>query len=663
MTPASRVVSGLLIAILIATTNVAAQSAVPRPDLGGATLEELMKIRITSASRKEQPADEVPAAVFVVTQDDIRRSGMRTLPELLRLVPGVQVAQIDSSTWAVSIRGFNDQFANKLLVLVDGRSLYQRVFSGVFWDSEEIVLDDIDRIEVVRGPGAAVWGANAVNGVINIVTKSAHDTQGVLVRGGIGTFDRAQGTVRYGGRIGGAAYRVDSQWTKRGDTQQPGVAPDDDWSTFTNGLRVDGSRGANDWVVDGRIRLGEAKTVWTLPSSAVPDPAPRIDVASSFRNGHLLGRWTHRYDGGSSLQVQTSGSFLRRTDFILSNENTFDADAQYHVTLGARHDVVVGGGYRFIGDQTGQNFAVAFTPPDARTFVSNLFAQDEITLTRRLRFTLGSKLEHESRSGGSVQPTARLMWAPGRNHVWIAASRALRTPALSDQRLRLNSAVLQGDGLPIVVGLLGNPDYQPEEFRDVEGGYRVQLGADASVDVTAFRGRYTGLPTYEPQAPVFETIPGPPHLFVGALQQNGLRADTSGLEIAAHATPAAGWRIDGSYSAFHLEPHPDAGSNDAGAAVFDGAAPAHQWLIGSSFVLGRRSEIGVTLFHNGALPNLAVPGYTRADARLTFTLSPQLSAIVVGSNLLASDHPEFTSTIVAATRVPRSASLQLVWRR
>jgi iron complex outermembrane recepter protein len=653
----------LTLAVSAGGAMPASAQRVPPPDLAGATLEDLMKIQITSASRKEQSAGDVPAAVFVVTQDDIRRSGMRTLPELLRLVPGVQVAQINSSNWAVSIRGFNDQFSNKLLVLVDGRSIYQRVFSGVFWDAEEMVLDDIERIEVIRGPGAAAWGANAVNGVINIVTKSAQETQGALVRVGAGGFDRGQATARYGGSVGGVAYRLYSQWTLRGDTRMPGAPPDDDWRVFTNGARADWSRGADDWMVDAGVRSGDGHTVWTLPSAVVPDPAPRTDVAATFWNSHVLSRWTHRAGSGSSLQVQTSASFLRRTDFIRSDEDTFDAGAQYHAKIGARHDLVAGGGYRFINSSTGRNFAVSFDPADVRTEISSVFAQDEIALPGRMQLTLGTKAEHESLSGSSLQPTARLMWAPGPHHVWIAASRALRTPSLSDLGVRLNAAVIQGEGLPIVVGLLGNPDYQPETLRDVEAGYRVDLRGSASVDVTAFRGRYTGLPTFEPLAPAFETTPAPPHLFIGARQENRLRADTAGIEIAAHVMPMPIWRVDGSYSTFHLTPHPDAGSADAAAAIFDGNAPARQWLVRSSVTLSPRIDLGGTLFHSSSLPNLAVPGYTRADARLTVTLTAQLSAIVVGTNLLASDHAEFMSTIVAATRVPRSVNLQLVWRR
>src|SRR5437773_4665093 len=247
----------LMLALSGIATEATAQAGPLSTDLGRATLEDLLKIQITSASRKEQRADDTPSAVSVITQDEIRRSGMRTLPELFRLVPGVQVAQINSSTWAVSIRGLNDQFSNKLLVLIDGRSVYKRNSSGVFWDLEDVVLDDIDRIEVVRGPGGAVWGANAVNGVINVVTKSAKDTPGALVRVGGGTFDGTGVTARYGGSVGNAAYRVYSQWTGRRDTTLANLAPADDaWNELTNGLRAGWPRGGGDVTAAGRVSTG-----------------------------------------------------------------------------------------------------------------------------------------------------------------------------------------------------------------------------------------------------------------------------------------------------------------------------------------------------------------------------------------------------------------------
>jgi iron complex outermembrane receptor protein len=660
--------TGRLVAVMLALSGVATAAAaqvVPlRPDLARATIEDLMNIEITSASRKEQRADDTPAAVYVITQDDIRRSGIRTVPELFRLAPGVQVAQVTSSNWAVSIRGFNDQYTNKLLVLIDGRSIYQRTFSGVFWDAADLVLDDIDRIEVVRGPGGAVWGANAVNGVINIVTKAANETQGALVRVGGGTFDGTGVTARYGGSFGSAKYRVYSQWSGRRDTTLANLAPANDaWNAVTNGLRIDWARGADEWTLDGNFKTGNGQTTWTLPGSALPDVAPRNDVASSFRTSSVLGRWTHRGDNGSSLQVQSSVADVSRDDFVDSDEVGVDADVQYHLKAGTRQDIVAGGGYRFVNSRTGRNFAVSFDPAAVNLVVANLFVQDEVALTARVHLALGSKVEHDTFSGWGLQPTARLMWTPAqRHHVWIAASRALRTPTLSDRVLRVNVVVVPDPRLPIVVGILGNSAYRAEAFQDAEAGYRIELGSTLSVDMTTFRGHYAGLPTREPMAPVFETTPGPPHLFAASRLENRLQADTAGLEIAARLAPAPAWQLDASYSSFHLTPHADATSQDPMAAAYDGNAPAHQWRLGSSVWLGGRTEVNATLFHVGTLAALAVPAYTRADARVEVRLTTHLSAIAAGRNLLDPAHVEYTAFTIAATQVPRSADVQLVWK-
>ncbi|PYR00225.1 MAG: hypothetical protein DMF96_04065 [Acidobacteria bacterium] len=462
----------LMLALSGIATEATAQAGPLSTDLGRATLEDLLKIQITSASRKEQRADDTPSAVSVITQDEIRRSGMRTLPELFRLVPGVQVAQINSSTWAVSIRGLNDQFSNKLLVLIDGRSVYKRNSSGVFWDLEDVVLDDIDRIEVVRGPGGAVWGANAVNGVINVVTKSAKDTPGALVRVGGGTFDGTGVTARYGGSFGNAAYRVYSQWTGRRDTTLANLAPADDaWNVLTNGLRADWSRGGDDVTVDGSVRTGDGRGLWkTLegPTSAVR----RTDGTSSFRNGSVLGRWIHRRENGSALQVQSFAMFSHRLDKLTEDENIYDVDLQYHTKIGARHDIVTGGGYREVDNTTSQTFSFSLTPATSETAVTHVFTQDEIALGTRVRLTLGAKLEHDAIAGWGLQPTARMMWDPSpRHHVWAAASRALRTPSRLDLSARANVAAIAARPLPILIGVLGNPDYQTEELLDAEAGY------------------------------------------------------------------------------------------------------------------------------------------------------------------------------------------------
>jgi iron complex outermembrane receptor protein len=654
----------VLLLISVLASAVSGQVVTPPPDLSRATLEELMTIKITSVSRKEQRADDAAAAVFVLTKDDIRRSGVRTLPELFRLVPGVQVAQINSRNWAVGIRGFNDQFSNKLLVLIDGRSIYKRNFSGIFWDAEDVMIEDIERIEVVRGPGGAVWGANAVNGVINIVTRTAASTAGAYVAVTGGTVDRLQATARYGGTIGNAAYRVYTQWSDRGET---GLADDtpagDPWRTLTSGIRADWARGANEWTVDGSFRSGDGQALWRFLDSTAVGLRPTTDRPASFHTGNVLGRWTHRGGGGSALQVQSVVALSRRSDNVTERENTFDTQVQYHVRAGTRHDLVTGGGYRLVDNTTGQSLSFSLTPPASRTTVSSFFAQDEIAIGSRLHLTLGAKLERDTFAGWGVQPTARVMWRPAsRQRVWLSASRALRTPSNTDLGVRLNVAVVPGAALPVMIAVLGNPDYQVEEFQDAEAGYRFELGSMFSLDATVFRGRYNGLPTHEPLPPVFEAAPGPPHLLVATRYENRLDADTAGLEIAARFAPTRAWRLDGSYSGFHVTAHPSAATRDPAAAAFDGGAPAHQWQLHSTAWLGPRTEVNAALFYTGPLRAFGVPAYTRADARVAVTLNRHMSLAAVGRNLFDPSHDEFLAAAVVSTQVRRSADIQLVWR-
>lgn len=636
-------------------------------DLVAITLEDLLNIKITSASRKEQRADDVAAAVYVITQDEIRRSGMRTLPELFRLVPGVQAAQINANTWAVSVRGFNDQFSNKLLVLIDGRSIYNRAFSGVFWDSIDLLLDDIDRIEIVRGPGGAVWGANAVNGVINIVTKSAADSKGALVRIGGGTSDNKQVSVRYGGAVGKVAYRVQSQWSDHGEfLAAPGRRAGDSYRAAANAIRLDWNAGSNAFTVDGGWVSSEAEPLWPQVNPEAIGLARPPGGLSTTHVGTLLGRWTHTETDGASLRVQAFMDVRRRiTPAVHELENFLDFDLQYHKKVSARHDVVAGGGFRSADVRNKGSIAYSLVPAQNDNSVLNFFAQDEIAMGP-VKVTLGSKVEHDTTTHWGVQPTARALWHVTRNQrLWAAVSRVLRTPSAHDVSMRVNFAAFPGPtGVPVLLGQIGNPQYHAEEFTDVEAGYRLEVGTRASFDVTAFRGEYDHLQTVEPVAPVFETTPGRPHVFVANQFQNLLEVETHGMEVAAHWMPTAHWRVDGSYSALRLTPRLDPSSRDKAAANFDGNAPRHQWQLRTMVSLGPRAEVDAALFHVGRLREARVPAYTRADARLEIKVAKPLSVILAGTNLFDATHAEFDgpTVIPTTTLVPRRASAQLLWR-
>jgi iron complex outermembrane recepter protein len=656
------------VAALLVTGVCAPVSAQMKPaDLAQASLEDLMRIEITAAGRKEQRADSVPAAAFVLTADDIRRSGLRTLPDLLRLVPGVQVAQVNSSRWAVSVRGFNNLYANKLLVLIDGRSLYNRGFSGVFWDGQDVLIEDIARIEVIRGPGGAVWGANAVNGVINIVTKTAAETDGGLVRVSAGTVDRAGAAARYGGSLGSAKYRVSSQWSSHGESLlDHTTGANDNWAVLSNGGRVDWEGGPNTLVFEGSFVSNHTRALWRTLAGPSPGVATVDDGVSSTRDGALLARWTHAQANGASLQVQT---FLtnRAADIadVYEHERVGDLDVQYHSRLGARHDLVVGGGYRRTRVGLDGSFTYSLNPPSSVSSVTNLFVQDELSVAKVIRVTLGSKVEQESVTGWSVQPTARAIWdAPHGQHVWVAASRAVRTPSAAELGVRVNLAASQGPGgRPVVFGLVGNPDYRAETFTDLETGYRVEVGPHAAVDVTAFRGRYTDLQTLEPLPPVLEALPAPAHLFVATRLENLLSVRTRGVEVAAHWLPVDWWRVDGSYSGLELTPRVDAASLDTAAPHFDGSAPGQQWQLQSTGTVSPRIHVSASVFHSGRLRQLGVPAYTRADIRVQGDINDRLSIVGAGQNLQSRAHPEFDQVIsIVPTLVPRALSVSLLWR-
>lgn len=638
----------------------------PAPDLSHMSIEDLMNIEVTSASRKEQRASDVASAVFVITHDDIRRSGLTSIPELLRLAPGVDVAQINSNKWAVSVRGFNGLYANKLLVLVDGRSVYTRLFSGVLWDALDLMLDDVDRIEVIRGPGAAMWGANAVNGVINIVTKTAAETQGGLVRVDAGRSGRQAG-LRYGGTAGATRYRLYAQWTGRAQSLfAAGTRADDASGSLTTGFRADWDTQPDAFVLEGGFTAGRTRAVW---ANLDPETAAREPIAnerSEANGGHLLGRWTHARTGGASLQVQSFVDVVDRHEPVADyRRRAFDVDAQYHTALGAHQDLVVGAGYRFIAERLAGHVGFSLVPANDNSSLLSAFVQDEIALFgKRLSITLGSQLQYDSYAGVGAQPTARVIWKarPGQRF-WAATSRALRTPSLTDRGIHLDYPPVPGPGaLPLFATGLGNPAAKTETFVDTEAGYRVDVGTAVSIDATAFLGRYDDLQTEEPAVPVVQLLPWPRVVVISQFG-NQLQATTRGLEVAGHWTPVPAWRLDGSYTAFHVTPHLSAASRDPGAASEDGSAPRAQWQLRSAFSPGRRATLDVAVFRVGPLARFGVAAYTRADATAEWRFTSRLSAMAIGQNLFDAAHPEFASarSLVMATQVARSASVRLRW--
>src|ERR1700682_2366852 len=409
-----------------------------RRDLTQMSLEELMNEPVTSVSKKEQKLSQVAAAIFVINQEDIRRSGALNIPDLLRMVPGLDVAQINANTWAISARGFNHQFADKLLVLIDGRAVYTPTYGGVSWDRQDVPLQDIERIEVIRGPGATVWGANAVNGVINVITKQAKDTQGGLVTAGGGTQDQAFGTTQYGGKIGAdASYRVFTKYLDYHDLPDlAGRDSNDGWHLLHGGFRVDGSLSRNDSLTaQGDIYSGSKGAVIEHIASISPPVNENVQKIAGLSGGNILGRWNHVLSNGSDTTVQVYfDRYVRSGPSTLEARNTVDFDFQQHRLLGSRQDLVWGAGYRRSADRIVGTIDHAFVPADQTIQLFSAFVQDEITLApERVFLTIGTKLEHLDITGFELEPSIRMTWTPSARHtLWAAVADAARTPDRND---------------------------------------------------------------------------------------------------------------------------------------------------------------------------------------------------------------------------------------
>jgi iron complex outermembrane receptor protein len=665
MTPSQRWPSrrtGCSILVLFATLAVpaSARAQPQKADLTRLSLEDLMNIEITSASHKEQRVLDVASAVFVITQDDIRRSGMTSIPGLLRMVPGVNVAQINSNKWAVSVRGFNGLFANTLLVLVDGRSVYNRLYSGVFWDTMDLMLDDVERIEVIRGPGASAWGANAVNGVINIITKSAADSQRTLVRVDVGR-NGTQAALRHGGTAFNTPYRVFAQWTGRDEyLLASGASANDSSHSVTTGIRADRLTGRGTLTLEGAFTAGRTRPRWINLNAATAAGEPFLSDSTEILGGHVRGRWAYTAPGGLQMHMQSSIDLADRREALGTfTRRAFDLDGHGRKTMSARHDLVAGVGFRRVGEQLDGLNGVALTPPEDHSNLVTAFVQDDISLaTQRVRLILGAQFQHDSRSGAGWQPTVRVMWnVRPRQRLWAAASRALRTPSLSDRGVRVDYPPVPIPGAPpLVVTLFGNPDVDSETFSDIEAGYRIELGSTASIDATAFVGRYRDLITPEVAPPVLLFNPAQV-LQVISTMRNQSSATTRGLEVAGHWTPVSTVTFDGSLALLNVR------TKAGTAASVEADGPRTQWQVRSVFTPVLRATLTASLFHVGRLVTAGVDPYTRADVTAEWRISDRLALMAIGQNILDASHAEFSGTtaLLMSTEIPRNISARLRW--
>ena len=640
-------------------------------DLTQLSLEDLSDIQVTSVSRKPQELSAVGAAVFVITQDDIRHSGATNIPDVLRMVPGVHVAQMDANTWAISIRGFTDRYGDKVLVLIDGRSVYTPTSSGVNWDQQDVPLEDIERVEVIRGPGGTVWGANAVNGVINIITKSAEDTRGGLVSASGGSQRFGQGLVQYGGTLGSkGAYRVFGDYSNIGNSPAPAGPPlIDGWHKSHGGFRSDWTLTPQDsMTVQGDLfQAREGQTIDTLFandgfSEAIVDD--RITVGS----GDVLARWNHTMANGSDITLQSYFDRYNRVEAGLAEvRNTYDLDFQHHLSGGQRQDIVWGFGYRITGDSTTPGYSKSYVPGGRTDNLFSLFAQDEIRITNSFFFTFGSKFEHNSYTGFEYEPSAQAVWRLSlKQTIWASAARAIRQPAQADIALQHYAAAFSlDDGSLGVKTILGTPGRKAERLRDFELGYRAELNKRVSLDLTAFSSHYFGLQTDEPGTPFFVATPSPAHWVIPTMSDDLAHAQNYGAEISVNWSIARWWLIGPSYSYIHMHVAADPGSLDSGQGVVPYDTPKHQFQIHSTIKLARRLDWDNALYYVGSLGDSGdgpTSSYNRLDSRLEWRTGESLSFSIVGQNLLTPAHGEFHDDEMFHTLVARRVFAKISWR-
>ena len=642
-------------AITLQYASLASGALVPGvPALDELSLEQLSEIKITSVSKQSEKLLDASASVFVITADDIRRSGINTIPEALRLAPGVEVARINAHQWAISIRGFNSDITNKLLVLIDGRSVYSPLYAGVFWDVQDTLLDDIERIEVVSGPGGTLWGANAVNGVINIITRSAKNTQGGLLEIGGGNEEQSFGGVRYGAQLGDAAVRAYVKGFDRDASQNVnGDGANDDWHMAQGGFRVDWQpvaadhftlqgdvyHGSEDGIFPGKFTLG------TLPGASFED---EINLA-----GHnLLGRWTRQLDTSSDLSLQ---AYYDHTERNIPNNygekrDTADIDFQHHFALGNRNDLLWGLGYRWTGDDIDNTTFASFIPDNRTDETFSAFLQDKIDLwQKRVFLTLGSKLEHNDYSHFEYQPNARLSWLiSDRQTIWTAVSRAVRTPTRLDTDLQLTIPLgavpfraTPPLSLPLYVTVQGNSHINSEKLIAYEAGYRTQLTQAISLDLATFYNDYDDIQTAETRAPIVVINPPRVYAVLPKTLESGIEGKSYGGTLMINWRPATVWRLRFQYALFDMHLENKAGSNDTDSKSEEDNSPHNQYAIYSFLDLPYQLSLYTGIRYVDGLKHLNNPSYTAVDASLLWNPISKLELSVTAQSLNDPEHLEF----------------------
>jgi iron complex outermembrane receptor protein len=649
-------------ASIIAVALVAGAGAqTPPKDLTGLSMDDLMNVEVTSVARHGERLSDTAAAVFVISREDIERSGATSIPEALRIVPGLEVASIDGTIWAISARGFNGRWANKMLVMIDGRTVYNPVFSGTYWNVQDTLLEDVDRIEVIRGPGGTLWGANAVNGVINIITRNAIETLGTMVSAGGGTTERAFASARYGGAVGDDVhFRVFAKSFDRGANRSGSLPAQDAWSGQRAGFRADWIATKKDSVaLEGEVYQGSADETIAFASAVDPLRGPFVAIIED-RGGDAVVRWTETQSTRSETTLQAYIDYASHpSPLMLERRRDFDVDFQHQLSLWARHSIVWGVGYRRNEVRTGSPLEIAsLTPSIVHDDLVSGFVQDEVRLPHDVRLTIGSKVQHDAFSGYQPQPTIRALWRPSeRQAVWAAATSAVRTPSWIELMGTVNVQRFRGpDGQPGLVVVQGNPALKPEREMSYEAGYRWLARDGQSIDVATFYSRFKGIIDNQP-APPYRDSRG--HLAIPMPFANQGVGQSEGVEISADDRVTDRIDLRAGYTWLNVVHHDHDGEANA-TGVAD--APSNQFQARAFFTVSPAFEVDAATYLVSRLRATDIPAYARFDLRLAWHMASSWDFSLAGQNLFDHSHREFIGNeSVTAGPINRSVYGKITW--
>jgi len=614
---------GALACAYLFASPAAARVGPSTETLKSLSLEELMNVDVSTASRRSERAFETPAAVYVITRDEIRRSEVRSIPEALRLAPGVEVARVSSHTWAITLRGFNGNLSNKLLVLIDGRSVYSPLYAGVFWDVQDYPLEDVERIEVVGGPGGTLWGANAVNGVVNIITRSASTSAGAFFEAGGGDEERVFGTARFGGPISANGHaRGYLKFSERDGTQPRTTEPSvDDWRTVQGGFRADWALTDDRFTVHGDAYEGKKGGLFSRDFTLGTLPSDTFAADSELRGGNVVARWSRDVQDGAEVAVQL---YYDRTERAIpytftEKRDTFDLDYQQHAFLGQSHDLLWGAGARLTSDSIDNTIFATFEPPERSDWTFSAFLQDKIELWReRLFLTVGSKVEHNDYTGIEVQPNVRFTGLLSDTQtIWGAVSRVARIPSRFDADLQFTTPLdIPAVPVPIYTRVNGSDAFDSEELWAYEAGWRVSFGEALAVDLAAYYHEYEDLQTVEPLTPVVVTEPLP-YILLPNVFTNGKDAQGHGATLEVTWQPVTSWQLQLHYAYFDLTVRSHADSLDPTARNVEGASPQHQTALHSYLELPGGLSLYGGLRYVDDLPTEGISDYFAFDVNST----------------------------------------------